>query len=272
MTFRKSLIYIILPIICVCIIIFWMLKPAEDEYDANTYASDLKTLKNGKSLFTLNCNSCHALEQDGIGPPLGGVTSILNKNELIYFVQHTAEVLASGDKRANYLLDKYNSPMPSFPFLSNDEIVSIFAYIDHESKQYDLKNAQIDIHQKIDKTLRYAAPILNEGLVVELDDPINIPLDPKRTSRKGIATLRTTPSLPTTLFVSDQMGKIYQVKNDNVSLVLDVASKFSKFIFEPGHGTGLGSFALHPDFESNGLLYTTHAEKSLKKNIINKNI
>jgi glucose/arabinose dehydrogenase len=33
-----------------------------------------------------------------------------------------------------------------------------------------------------------------------------------------------------------------------------------KFINEPGLATGFGSFAFHPDFNKNGLLYTTHTE------------
>lgn len=33
-----------------------------------------------------------------------------------------------------------------------------------------------------------------------------------------------------------------------------------KFVHEPGLATGFGSFAFHPDFSKNGLLYTTHSE------------
>src|SRR5690606_15440674 len=32
------------------------------------------------------------------------------------------------------------------------------------------------------------------------------------------------------------------------------------FIDQPGLATGFGSFAFHPDFQKNGLLYTTHTE------------
>ena len=39
-----------------------------------------------------------------------------------------------------------------------------------------------------------------------------------------------------------------------------MATLKSKFINQPGYGTGFGSFAFHPDFAKNGLLYTTHAE------------
>ena len=41
---------------------------------------------------------------------------------------------------------------------------------------------------------------------------------------------------------------------------MDMAKLKPKFINEPGLATGFGSFAFHPDFAKNGLLYTTHTE------------
>jgi len=41
---------------------------------------------------------------------------------------------------------------------------------------------------------------------------------------------------------------------------MDMAKLKPEFINEPGLGTGFGSFAFHPDFAKNGLLYTTHTE------------
>jgi glucose/arabinose dehydrogenase len=42
------------------------------------------------------------------------------------------------------------------------------------------------------------------------------------------------------------------------------------FIFEPGIGTGLGSFVFHPAYLTNGLFYTTHTEKYEEKPAINE--
>ena len=39
-----------------------------------------------------------------------------------------------------------------------------------------------------------------------------------------------------------------------------MAKEKPKFIHKPGLATGFGSFAFHPDFQKNGLLYTTHVE------------
>ena len=40
------------------------------------YASDSKALSEGKALYEIHCMSCHGLQSEGLGPPLGGVTSI----------------------------------------------------------------------------------------------------------------------------------------------------------------------------------------------------
>ena len=43
-------------------------------------------------------------------------------------------------------------------------------------------------------------------------------------------------------------------------LYLDMVKEKPKFIHRPGLATGFGSFAFHPEFQKNGLLYTTHVE------------
>jgi hypothetical protein len=63
------------------------------------------------------------------------------------------------------------------------------------------------------------------------------------------------------LFIHDLRGKLYQVKDDNsLSVYIDLAAELPHFIDNPGKGTGFGSWAFHPDFEENGLFYTTHNE------------
>jgi hypothetical protein len=43
---------------------------------------------------------------------------------------------------------------------------------------------------------------------------------------------------------------------------MDMAKERPNFIHTPGLATGFGSYAFHPDFYRNGLLYTTHTEKA----------
>ena len=64
------------------------------------YASDEATLANGKTLFTKNCTSCHSLQDDGIGPPLGGITSLLSQKTLSDFISDPSKQIASKEQRA----------------------------------------------------------------------------------------------------------------------------------------------------------------------------
>ena len=56
--------------------------------------------------------------------------------------------------------------------------------------------------------------------------------------------------------------ELYKIKNGNPFIFLDIQKLKNKFSNNPGLGSGLGSFAFHPSFQSNGLFYTTHSELS----------
>src|SRR5690606_25141948 len=56
-------------------------------------------------------------------------------------------------------------------------------------------------------------------------------------------------------------GLIYEITDKKWNVVMDIRKLRSDFVSSPGLGTGFGSFAFHPGFEENNLLYTTHAEK-----------
>lgn len=62
------------------------------------------------------------------------------------------------------------------------------------------------------------------------------------------------------VFISDLRGSLYELKEGEFHLFLSINTYMGAFIHQPGLGTGLGSFAFHPDFDRNGLFYTTHAE------------
>jgi glucose/arabinose dehydrogenase len=53
---------------------------------------------------------------------------------------------------------------------------------------------------------------------------------------------------------------LYQLTDNGPEPYLDLTKEFPNFINKPGLATGFGSFAFHPDFAKNGLLYTTHVE------------
>ncbi len=63
------------------------------------------------------------------------------------------------------------------------------------------------------------------------------------------------------LFVNDLNGKIYIINNTKeVSTYLDVAARVNLFKTEGSLNAGLSTFSFHPEFASNGLLYTVHSE------------
>ena len=68
------------------------------------------------------------------------------------------------------------------------------------------------------------------------------------------------------LFVSDQRGIIYRIYNGQIGTFLDIRKNIPDYINALGLGTGLGSFAFHPDFLNNGLMCVTHTEKFAGKN------
>ena len=62
------------------------------------------------------------------------------------------------------------------------------------------------------------------------------------------------------IFIQDLRGTSYRIRNGKPQLNMDIKKLRPNFIPQPGMATGFGSFAFHPDFQNNGLLYTTHTE------------
>lgn len=85
----------------------------------------------GKALFQNNCASCHNPIKDATGPALQGVDKRVPDKEWIYkWIHNPAAVIASGDKYANEIYNKWNKTnMTAFPNLKNDEIDAIVQYV-----------------------------------------------------------------------------------------------------------------------------------------------
>ena len=88
----------------------------------------------GKTLFTNNCASCHAKDMKSklTGPPLAGSPANWDSQENLYaWVRNSQAVIAKGHPRAVALWNEYKpTVMTSFPALTDDQIGSIFAYVD----------------------------------------------------------------------------------------------------------------------------------------------
>ena len=224
------------------------------------YPRDEATLAQGRTGFTQLCASCHVLDRDGIGPPLGAVTRILTQAELLRHIRDPAAVIAAGNLRANALFRRYKVVMPPFESLPEDQLVAILAHLDSETEKSKLTPFAVELTPPTGKEVRLIPPVEKSSLVIELEEWAQIPLAPNRRPDKGIATLRASPRKDGAVFISDQMGVIYRVQDRKAEVFLDIRGQFPAFVFDPGIATGLGSFAFHPDFVRNGLFYTTHAE------------
>ena len=231
-------------------------KNASPGDHANEISSDASVVAAGKKLFDQNCSSCHQFMKDGIGPQLAGITSKLPAEWLRQFIKNPKAVLSSGDQHADSLFKKYKTVMPAFDFLKKEDIDAIIAFIntnkaDGQSNDQDLSAIKDPIPEKI---------VLSE-LVVDLKEIVQFPAssNDKQPPVTRITKLTNQPNT-NNLFVNDLRSKLYKFKNGKISLYLDFTKLRSKFITEPGLATGFGSFAFHPNFNSNGLLYTTHTE------------
>lgn len=213
----------------------------------------------GKELFTTHCVSCHAMEQEEIGPRLGGVTSLLSEKELIAFIRNPGHSIESGNPRAVSLSKRYKMVMPPFDFLKDEEIRSILGYIASETKIHHIKPLEVKIDTSASNA-RLTQPVIKTALRIELEDFLTIPPSSDKMPRTRIANMRTGPSHDGTIYVSDQRGLIYRINGKEIGTFLDLRPVVENFVNEPGLGTGLGSFAFHPEYLQNGLIYITHTE------------
>lgn len=85
----------------------------------------------GQAIFKANCASCHNPLKDATGPALQGVDKRVPSKEWLYkWVKNPAATIASGDKYANDIYNKWGkTQMTAFPNLSNEEIDAVVTYV-----------------------------------------------------------------------------------------------------------------------------------------------
>lgn len=223
--------------------------------DESSITKDTVTIAAGDFSFNKNCSGCHNFRQDAIGPQLSGVTAKRSVEWLTRYIKNPQEIISSGDKDAEELLKQYKVVMPSFGYLPDSEINAIIAFMHtHQS-----------VAAKSDKVMAKGLanpipePITVSNLVVDLKPIIQFPSSNDSAPMARITKLSFQPNCAD-LFVNDLRGKLYRLKNGKPEVYMDMQKLEPKFINQPGLATGFGSFAFHPDFAKNGLLYTTHTE------------
>lgn len=226
----------------------------ETLYD-NNISKDPATIAEGEIVFNKNCSGCHNFRQDAIGPNLAGITTKVSSSWINHFIEDPQQVIHSGDQRATELYRRYKVVMPSFPQLKEKNIQAILSYLNTHKTTNESKEKEGALSNPIPDTI----PLSN--LVVTLKPVVQIPASSDN-GNKPLARITKMDFQPGSkdLFVVDLRGKLYRLQNGKPEVYLDMKKLKSDFINEPGLATGFGSFAFHPDFQQNGLLYTTHTE------------
>lgn len=238
------------------ILILWCLNACTNTpSDSSSIATDSLSIANGQVTFSQNCSSCHNFRQDGIGPHLGGLTRVVSPDWMASFIKDPKSVIESGDERAAGLFLKYKTMMPSFSAYTDDQIKELVAFL-HTKKAPDPRKEFVDPNALKDPI---PEKIPMSDIVVNLELFTQIPASSDEKPSTRIAKLDAQPTTGE-LFVMDLRGKLYHMKGKQPEVYLDMSTEKPKFIHKPGLATGFGSFAFHPEFMTNGLMYTTHTE------------
>lgn len=222
---------------------------------ANDIATDSAAVTAGRSMFNRDCSSCHNFTHDGIGPHLSGIVQEVSAEWLRTFIRNPQAVISAGDDRASALFASYRAVMPSFAHYTDEDLDNIIAYLNTR------KETGADHHARHPDALGdpIPDPIAMSDLTVTLEEIAQIPPSGGPPLVTRIAKMDYRPDTKE-LFILDLRGKLYHLDGNEPKVYMDMAELRPEFINTPGMGTGFGSFAFHPDFSKNGLLYTTHTE------------
>ncbi|HSI75628.1 MAG TPA: PQQ-dependent sugar dehydrogenase [Lunatimonas sp.] len=212
------------------------------------------TVSKGKELFEQNCATCHDFNQDGIGPQLGGLTRIVSVDWLRSFIKNPTEMIDGGDERSQAIFARYQSYMPAFNYLGEEGIDAIIAYM----HQYDAPEASA-VTRDDSVANPIPEPIPLSDLVATIELVTQVAPSSEEMPRTRIAKLDFEPTTGK-LYIVDLRGKMFEIMDGKTITYMDMEALMPKFINKPGLATGFGSFAFHPEFAKNGLLYTTHTE------------
>lgn len=244
-------------------------KPAEPNPAAGAkptqatspYSTDKEVIAKGQALFQSNCTACHNFKQKGIGPNLAGVTADVPHAWITRFIRNAPEVIKSGDARAWQLFEEYNQYMPPFPQLSAADIQALVSYI--HTNQKTVTEAANTAH--LGPVIKDPVPtkIPKAGLKLTLEEIVTAPATAEKIPLARINKMRVlSGGKKDRHFIQELRGIIYEMEGQKLRVYMDIAKERPGFIPQPGLATGFGSFAFHPEFYKNGLLYTTHTEKA----------
>lgn len=231
----------------------------EKDVKEDLYLTDELSLQHGMQLFNTHCASCHDFNANVIGPSLGGVTSKVSKEWLIDFIENPKKIVESGDERAMELYAKYKIYMPPFETIKGEDLEHLLGFVHRfsEAEKRSKKKRAGAITNPIPEK------IPQSDLTLIIEELLTVPQSSETVPKARINKLSAVKTdQGERLFIADLRGKMYEMIDSTTQVYLDLNLELKAFINNPGWGTGLGSFDFHPEFEKNGLLYTTHTEPS----------
>lgn len=216
---------------------------------------DSTSIKSGGLAFAEKCAGCHNFQEDGIGPHLAGVTSERSVDWLKNFIHDPQKMINHGDPVAKKLFREFKTMMPAFGNMPDTELDALIAFI-HTHKKTEL-------HLAAEDSGSFSDPIPDtiavSDLEIEVKPVIQIPMSSNQAPKTRIVKMDFIPGTKD-LFIVDLRGNLYRIVGDSTQVYMDMKALRPKFINKPGLATGFGSFAFHPQFLTNGLIYTTHTE------------
>jgi len=94
---------------------------------------DAALVATGETLFKNNCQVCHEIHEQKVGPALANITDRRPVDWIKSFITNSQKVIQSGDEYAVNLYNQYNQTlMTSFDF-SDDELNAVIEYIKSET-------------------------------------------------------------------------------------------------------------------------------------------
>ena len=235
----------------VCVTLVYSCKPKQEEFGVEI-STDANQILKGKALFEQNCSTCHNFNEDAIGPNLSGITRQIETQWIREFIKNPAAAIEAKDPRAVELLAKYKSQMPGFPNLTDQDIEALLSYL------HTFETIPLEI---VGDTTSNLIPekIQDSGIRVELELFAQLPASDSVPPLAKMTKMEPIPGSQR-LFINDQRVGLYELQNQKPTLYLNLKEKRPAMVSKPGWATGVGSFAFHPDFETNGLFYTSHTE------------
>lgn len=229
--------------------------------EQSAYLQDAEAIQHGEELFTQYCASCHNFDQALIGPNLSGVTTEAGHDWLSKFIVNAPEVIQSGDPRATELYEQYKQYMPAFTMLEEQEVESILAYMHTYQEKPQQTQSALTAANALEDPITEKIPA--SGLTLVMEEYLKAPHSADEGIRARINRMVAfRQNGKERMFVNDLRGNLYEIINGEFKVFMNMKTQMGEnFMDNPGWGSGLAHFEFHPEFDQNGLFYTSHTEK-----------